>query len=410
MSKRNNPIPGSLEPVPGYPSVLKLYRIPASKNFQIRVHMNGSRLSRTSGTEMKSKAQQAAKDYYNELLLKRAQGEPLVESGQVKKVFDDLIATDQARVNRDGRGKKKQSLVNDSQYIFKKDLFPFFKSDQLKNITFKRINEYVAHIEKRGISAKTVKNHLIVLSKILKHAHKLDQLDKMPSFPVIPTQDNPREWFTEEQYEQLKEAIAKEVKDKTVVNRHPITNELLCLSVFMVNSFLRPSDIKLLQNKHVTVVKKPHTYLRIEAKGKTKQAPVVTMPLAVDIFEQLTAMNAKLGFGKPDDFVFFPGLSRSYAQQTMQRQFKHVLVKYGLKTGIDGAPRTLYSLRHTAIMLRYKKGDLDIFLLARNCRTSVDMIERFYGSHLEPEMNVEQLQSYKKGYVGQPMHKSLIKQ
>jgi hypothetical protein len=36
---------------------------------------------------------------------------------------------------------------------------------------------------------------------------------------------------------------------------------------------------------------------------------------------------------------------------------------------------------------------LDLLTLARNARTSVEMIDRFYAKHLLAEMNVEKLQS-----------------
>jgi hypothetical protein len=51
-------------------------------------------------------------------------------------------------------------------------------------------------------------------------------------------------------------------------------------------------------------------------------------------------------------------------------------------------------LRHTAITYRllYGKG-IDLLTLARNARTSVEMIERFYASQLTPEMNIGLLQS-----------------
>jgi hypothetical protein len=38
---------------------------------------------------------------------------------------------------------------------------------------------------------------------------------------------------------------------------------------------------------------------------------------------------------------------------------------------------------------------LDLMTLARNARTSVEMIDRFYASHLTPEMKVTELQSLK---------------
>jgi hypothetical protein len=48
-------------------------------------------------------------------------------------------------------------------------------------------------------------------------------------------------------------------------------------------------------------------------------------------------------------------------------------------------------------MFRLTKGDkIDSLTLAKNARTSVEMLERFYAKHLTPEMNVDKLQSMKK--------------
>jgi hypothetical protein len=38
---------------------------------------------------------------------------------------------------------------------------------------------------------------------------------------------------------------------------------------------------------------------------------------------------------------------------------------------------------------------IDLLTLSRNCRTSVGMIERFYGKPLEGEMNIGKIQSSK---------------
>ena len=45
-------------------------------------------------------------------------------------------------------------------------------------------------------------------------------------------------------------------------------------------------------------------------------------------------------------------------------------------------PRTAYSLRHTCICLRQMEG-ADLYRIAKNCRTSVEMIEKFYAAHIK---------------------------
>ena len=62
--------------------------------------------------------------------------------------------------------------------------------------------------------------------------------------------------------------------------------------------------------------------------------------------------------------------------------FKRVLEEEGLKFDREGRPRTPYSLRHTYICLRLMEG-ADIYMMAKNCRTSVEMIEKYYAAHIK---------------------------
>jgi hypothetical protein len=55
--------------------------------------------------------------------------------------------------------------------------------------------------------------------------------------------------------------------------------------------------------------------------------------------------------------------------------FNGVLKRANLKTDRDGNKRTAYSLRHTYICMRLMEG-ADIYQIAKNCRTSVEMIEK----------------------------------
>ena len=100
---------------------------------------------------------------------------------------------------------------------------------------------------------------------------------------------------------------------------------------------------------------------------------------------------------KDSDYVFLPKYGkdqRDYALKQLQRQFEILLWDTGLEKGADGEARSLYSLRHTCIMYRLLYGDgMNTLVLARNARTSVEMIDRFYAKPLSGEMNIEMLQS-----------------
>ena len=66
--------------------------------------------------------------------------------------------------------------------------------------------------------------------------------------------------------------------------------------------------------------------------------------------------------------------------------FNGVLKRSGLKSDRDGNARTAYSLRHSYIRMRLMEG-ADIYQIAKNCRTSVEMIERFYAAHIKTTLD-----------------------
>jgi hypothetical protein len=93
----------------------------------------------------------------------------------------------------------------------------------------------------------------------------------------------------------------------------------------MVNSFIRPSDVKNLCHKHITVVRGANTYLRLNLpESKRHDKPIVTMPAAVTVYERLRAYQSLLGFGCADDYVFMPQMpDRKRALELLGWQFGH---------------------------------------------------------------------------------------
>jgi integrase len=86
----------------------------------------------------------------------------------------------------------------------------------------------------------------------------------------------------------------------------------------------------------------------------------------IDEYEAIT-------LGQPTDRLF-PALQREL--------FNAILDELGMKEDREGQRRTFYSLRHTYICMRLMEG-ADIYQIAKNCRTSVEMIETYYASHIK---------------------------
>jgi integrase len=140
----------------------------------------------------------------------------------------------------------------------------------------------------------------------------------------------------------------------------------------MANTGLRPDEAKRLQYRDVTIAHDEgldETILEIEVRGKRGVGYCKSMPGAVEPFRRLVKRNSP----KPEDVIF---------AKWQRRIFDNVLEELDLKTDRDGQQRTAYSLRHTYICMRLMEG-ADIYAIAKNCRTSVEMIEKYYASHLK---------------------------
>jgi hypothetical protein len=94
---------------------------------------------------------------------------------------------------------------------------------------------------------------------------------------------------------------------------------------------------------------------------------------AVPIFRRVQKRNQPL----PTDRIF-PRLQTQI--------FNNILDRLNLKFDREGRPRTFYSLRHTYISFRLLEG-ANVLQLAWNCRTSVDMIEKYYAAHIKTRLD-----------------------
>ena len=256
--------------------------------------------------------------------------------------------------------------------------------------------------------------YLVVVRKLLRLAVRHKLLREVPEMPKVRVVHRPRAMLTLADYVAVVRAAHRLVRQRTqapqvkqqgrvrerfwVAPRHlTLPPDMAWAIRFMVNSFIRPGDLRHLKHKHVQVCRGEHLYLRLTLpETKRHDATMVTLRPAVQVYEAALEQARAQGLGGPDDYVFLPGeRDRVYALAVLGFWFKWVMREAGVATQDTwGRPRTLYCLRHTAIMFRLLYGQgIDMLTLARNARTSVQMIERFYASALDGEMNVAMLQS-----------------
>jgi len=281
-------------------------------------------------------------------------------------------------------------------------------------VTYAVLEDFVSRLSKHQLSTTTISQYLVIVRKLLKLAVRKGLLKEVPEFPKIKIAVQPRSMLTLAEYGRISRTALRMSRTRVVAPEVKATEgqrgrfwvaprnmrlapDMFWAIRFMVNSFVRPGDLRELKHKHVTVVRGENVYLRLKLPmTKKHDTPMVTLSPAVQVYESAQRSSLLQGFGAPEDYVFLPAeKDRNYAPAVLGFWFKWVMREAGLPTTDElDRPRTLYCLRHTSLMFRLLYGQgIDMLTLARNARTSVQMIERFYASSLDGEMNVKMLQS-----------------
>lgn len=406
---RTLPITASITPIANYPSKLRIFRTNSSRYWQVRCYFKGKTYTQSLRTTNKQSAISLAKQFFH---IKTAElyGETVTKQDDTVKFADVVQATLAQQLARAERGEITREGVQIFRNRLHKSILPFFGNLPLKQITYSQICDFVSQLSNRKLTADTIQQHLVAVRRVFNYAHSINLIAAVPKFPTIKVTAKPRGHFDVSEYRRLV-STARELRGQSalqassvqykrgqirIAEHMKITDELAWLIRFMVNSFIRPSDIKNLQHRHVTIVRHSHTYLRLNLpESKRHDKPIVTLSAAVPVYEHILARQQSLGFGRDDDYLFMPQLrERKLALELLGWQFRYLLKSAHIgANSANGKSRTLYSLRHSAITFRLLYGrNVDLLTLARNARTSVEMVERFYSSNLSAEMNIRQLQ------------------
>ena len=407
---RTLPILESVSPIANYPSKLRIFQTNASRYWQVRCFLKGRTHTQSLKTTNKQAAISAAKQFFHiktaELYIDKVQARS-DKSPKFADLLPGVIVGLQARVKR---GEFAAANIPIFLQRMHNSILPYFGNMSMNQIGYKELSAFMEKMSNRDLTATTVHQHMVAIRKVFAHAHGNDIIHTLPKFPVIKVADKPRGSFSVAEYKDLvrlarqrigqavPEAFSKKYRSSSeILERHGVINaDLHWLIRFMVNGFMRPGDIKFLKHKHVTIVRGKHIYLRLNLpETKRHDKPIVTLQSAVFVYERLLAKQVADGYGRPDDYVFLPNLvDRKWLLVAYGWQFMYLQSLAGIAgNAANGQTRTIYSLRHTAMTFRLLYGGkIDLLTLARNARTSVEMIERFYASNLTAEMNIDLLQ------------------
>jgi integrase len=367
-----------------------VYRRENSRFWQCSTYLNGRNRRGTTKQESLGLAKEFAEDWYLTLRDKNLRGELLNEKTvkQAASVFEreyEIIT----------EGQRSPLWVQGHKARLRLHLLPFFGSLGLSEVTAGKVQEYRIHRIETSTTGKpparsTIHDEIVTLRQVLKTAIRQGWLQHLPDLsPPYKTQGKVvhRAWFSPNEYKQLYEATRLRAKKPYYKHHTWNAEQVHDFVLFMANTGLRPDEAKNLQHRDIEIVEDEWSgdkILEIEVRGKRGIGYCKSTANAVRPYERLLARNkpkpAENGAPskpEPTDLVF-PG--------NHIKMFNNILNEEQLKFDRDGNRRTAYSLRHTYICLRLMEG-ADIYQIAKNCRTSVEMIERYYATHIKTSLD-----------------------
>ena len=359
---------------------LHVYRRENSTHWQCSTYLAGKNWRVSTKEDSLSHAKDFAEDWYLELKGKSRAGEI-----RVGKTFQQAADKFLAEYEIITAGERSPEYVQGVKDRLRVHLLPFFGKKVLSEITPGLVQEYRIHratSRKHKITGEplrparnTLSMEIIALRHVLKTANRYGWLPYLPdiSMPYKTSgKISHRAWFSPDEYKQLYEATRKRAKNPINPRWRKACEKMHDYVLFMANTGLRPDEAKRLEFRDVAIVTDEATgerILEIEVRGKRGVGYCKSMTGAVMPFERLYKRSSP----KPTDRIF---------GKPQRELFNTILDELNLKFDRDGNRRTAYSLRHSYICMRLMEG-ADIYQVAKNCRTSVEMIEKFYASHIK---------------------------
>jgi integrase len=354
---------------------LHVYRRENSGQWQCSTYLAGKNHRVSTKTDSLAHAKQFAEDWYLTLRGKAARGEVSAE-----KTFKQTAVVFEREYEAITEGQRSPAYVRGHKDRLRLHLNPYFGSMVLSAVTAGAVQEYRVsrHGAEKPPARTTLHHELVTLRQVLKTAQRHGWLQNLPDLTAPYKSSGKishRAWFSPEEYKALYTATRKKANDPENKQGRAAQN-LHDYVLFMANTGLRPDEASLLEFRDVKIVddrESGERILEIEVRGKRGAGYCMSTRGAVRPFERMSERRRP----NPTDKLF---ATRAH------KQFNTFLDDAEFRCDREGSRRTAYSLRHTYICMRLLEG-ADIYQVAKNCRTSVEMIEKYYASHIKTSLN-----------------------
>lgn len=363
---------------------LHIFKQPGCQNFYYRFFVNGKYLTRTAKTSNLALAKSTAENFYDSYRFNHiaADGKHKHSWDEAEKgVLRSLGLEDTTSTSRIRTYSVKFAILR--KCFDKKSIEEINKTNTLEEYVAWRRNVYRTYVRHDTLTNKTLRRDFDVLRAILKYALRQEWIERICTFPKLRSVPKAGGWFTLAEWKHLQKVAKQWIAEAQHEDEKQQRLYVWDYSLFLVHTGMRVDEAFHVSFADISLDAQLKTvcYIKIRGgkmAGRMKETECIGLVGAVSAIQRRAEAQPE---HKPTDLLF---------PKNPREKLHKLLTLAGLDKDQRGERRTAKNFRHTFIMLRLLQG-VDVYKLAKNCRTSVDMISQHYGSYINSRMSRDEL-------------------
>jgi len=383
--------------------------------WQARVPLHEGRyLWRSLKTADEATATQSATRLYYQTETKLAEGLP-VQTRTIATVIDEFVAA-RERDNRLGNAAKRGSSIKhtkDGMLRQIKRVMKFWReyagTKAIEALDDKLLGAYVPWRKsyyhdmavlpknaKLNPTDKTLQWEIMAGKMLVSFAHNQGYRGNkpLPTFTFVPKTKRVRPALTLTDFKDALGGLKKHVMEAKTDKQRAIRQLLHDYVTVLALSGMRVGEANSLRARDVEAITDADGRANVQFSVRGKTGARVVVP-HIDVKKVIDGIRERRPDIQPDEFLFAMPSGRRII--TLADQFNAFLEAANLMHNSAGEKYTLYSLRHF-YAVRAIARDIDIYTIARNMGTSVQMIEQYYGRHATTTARARKLGGEERSY------------
>lgn len=326
---------------------LSIYKTGRSPFWHTRVHDSATKryVVRSTKESNRLDAAEVAEEIVADLQSKQNTAHAVTKDRSFE--YYARLLSDMTRVQKKG-SRNKYAFSDEYKILYREwdGAVSYFGKNDVGKLNSGMVRDYLTFLDSRRdkpLATSTKAKQCRMIRRVLMHALEDGVIDIIPTMLKQRTRDAPWVSFSDREYRHLLEISRKCANQGDKVRGVDVTREHYKLIVFVVHTFLRPTETELFGIRYCDIeVKDDPKHLLMTLTGKTGYRTSASLEAAVDILAKQPEINPNAA---DTEFVFMP----EYQNRTTAVNTYGTILNFVLWRGNSILRRSTYEHRQRPI-------------------------------------------------------------